>query len=474
MSAAVSASPGSLWRTAFPRGADPHGPGGGVGHGERDEPPGERNPHGHTGRPGQAESRRKRALAGRADRSDGNESPERSDADDLPARHLSRTLPPGFTCRIVASSGERTGGVVWHAAPGGGGCFPDGDGWIYVSNCALPLLGGVTALRFAPDGSLRGGYRVLSGADRVDSGAVTPWDTWLSGERTPQGTVFECDPYGLRAPMPRLAMGLFTHGGMVCDPDRGFVYLTEGEPDGCLYRFRPGDWGDLTTGVLDVMTGAPGDEAVRWEPVPSPAASRVPVRDQVKGARRFAGGGDCHYRDGVLRFVSDGDGRVWAYDVRSERLGVLHDPATPGTPGSTETSGIAPRAPGSTGSPGIAHAPGTPADLSALGTAAAPGTPPTPGALSAPTRSSGPGSATAGEPEARPGVWDDGEEIVLVAGDRVVPFLRMPDGWTVTGPSMSPAGDRLYLSCRPPADARSGVVPVTVEITGPFEDLVRA
>ncbi|WP_182879119.1 alkaline phosphatase PhoX [Microbispora sp. H10949] len=436
LSAAVSASPGSLWRTALPRGADPHGPGG-VGHGERDEPPGERNPHGHTGRPRQAEPRRKRALAGRADRSDGNESPERSDADDLVARHLPRTLPPGFTCRIVAWSGERTGGVVWHAAPGGGGCFPDGDGWIYVSNCALPLLGGVTALRFAPDGSLRGGYRVLSGADRVDSGAVTPWDTWLSGERTPQGTVFECDPYGLRAPMPRLAMGLFTHGGMVCDADRGFVYLTEGEPDGCLYRFRPGDWGDLTTGVLDVMTGAPGDEAVRWEPVPSPAASRVPVRDQVKGARRFAGGGDCHYLDGVLRFVSEGDGRVWAYDVRSERLGVLHDP---GTPGST----------------GIAHAPGTPADLSA------------------PTRSSGPGSATAEEPEARPGGRDDGEEIVLVAGDRVVPFLRMPDGWTVTGPSMSPAGDRLYLSCRPPAAARSGVVPVTVEITGPFEDLVRA
>ncbi|WP_182875766.1 alkaline phosphatase PhoX [Microbispora sp. H10670] len=443
LSAAVSASPGSLWRTALPGGADPHGPGG-VGHGERDEPPGERNPHGHTDRPGQAEPRRKRAP-GRADRSDGNESPERSDADDLLARHLPRALPPGFTCRIVAWSGERTGGVVWHAAPGGGGCFPDGDGWIYVSNCALPLLGGVTALRFAPDGSLRGGYRVLSGADRIGSGAVTPWDTWLSGERTPQGAVFECDPYGLRAPMPRLAMGLFTHGGMVCDPDRGFVYLTEGEQDGCLYRFRPGDWGDLTTGVLDVMTGAPGDETVRWEPVPSPAASRMPVRDQVKGARRFAGGGDCHYRDGVLRFVSEGDGRVWAYDVRSERLRVLHDPTTPG-------------------SPGITHAPGT---------ADATGTPPTPGAPGAPTRSCGPGSATAEEPEAGPGGRGE-EQIVLVAGDRVVPFLRMPDGWTVTGPSMSPAGDRLYLSCRPPAGARSGAVPVTVEITGPFEDLARA
>ncbi|WP_327045030.1 PhoX family protein [Microbispora sp. NBC_01189] len=411
LSAAVSALPGSLWQTAFPRGGDPYGPG-------------------------------------------GNGPSERSDAASLVARHMARALPPGFTGRIVASSGERAGGVVWHAAPDGGGCFPDGDGWIYVSNCALPLLGGVTALRFAPDGSLRSGYRVLSGADRNGAGAATPWDTWLSGERTPHGTVFECDPYGLRAPLPRLAMGLFTHGGMVCDPGRGFVYLTEEEPDGCLYRFRPDDWGDLTTGVLDVLIGAPGGEAVEWEAVPSPAASRAPVRDQVKGARRFAGGGACHYHDGVLRFVSEGDGRVWAYDVGSERLHVLHAPGTSG----------------GTGIPGTADAPGTPV---ALGVAEASGTPAGPGALGAPTRSRGLGSSTVRESETRPGERDD-EEVVLVVEGRAVPFLRMPDGWTVTGPSMSPAGDRLYLSCRPPAGDRSGVAPVTIEITGPFEDLVRA
>ncbi|MEU8194839.1 alkaline phosphatase PhoX [Microbispora amethystogenes] len=406
LSAAVSALPGSLWRTAFPHGGEPYGPG-------------------------------------------ENEPPERIDAAGLLARHMSRGLPPGFTGRIVASSGERTGGVVWHAAPDGGGCFPDGDGWIYVSNCALPLLGGVTALRFAPDGSLRSGYRVLSGANRNGAGAATPWDTWLSGEQTPHGTVFECDPYGLRAPMPRLGMGLFTHGGMVCDPDRGFVYLTEEEPDGCLYRFRPDDWGDLTTGVLDVMTGASG-EAVEWEPVPSPAASRAPVRDQVKGARRFAGGGACHYHDGVLRFVSEDDGRIWAYDARSERLHVLHARSTPGTPGTP-------------GTPDLADIPGTPAHLGALGAGNAPGASPTPGTLGAPTQPRGVGSATAG----------GDEEVVLVVEGRVVPFLRMPDGWTVTGPSMSPAGDRLYFSCRPPAEG-SGAVPVTVEITGPFEDLIRA
>ncbi|GAB3891497.1 hypothetical protein GCM10027612_37460 [Microbispora bryophytorum subsp. camponoti] len=282
-SAALSALPGALWRATFAR------PDGGCEPSGGSEPYGQGDPDGP-----------------------------------FPADVLG-ALPQGFAGRIVARSGERAGGVAWHAAPDGGGCFPDGDGWIYVSNCALPLLGGVTALRFAPDGTLRSGYRILSGADRCGAGAATPWHTWVSGERTPYGRVFECDPYGLRAPMPRLAMGLFAHGGVACDPDRGVVYLTEGEADGCLYRFRPDDWGDLTTGVLEVMAGDPGEESVAWERVPIPALrDHVPLREQVKGARRFAGGGDCRYSGGLVCFVTEGDGRVWAYDAARERLTVLH------------------------------------------------------------------------------------------------------------------------------------------------------
>ncbi|MEU8173733.1 alkaline phosphatase PhoX [Microbispora hainanensis] len=357
-SAALSVLPGSLWRAAFarpdgggePRGGVPYGPG------DPDAP--------------------------------------------FPVDVL-RALPPGFAARIVARPGERAGGVVWHAAPDGGGCFPDEDGWIYVSNCALPLLGGVTALRFAPDGTLRGGYRVLSGADRCGTGAETPWHTWISGERTPYGRVFECDPYGVRAPMPRLAMGLFAHAGVAGDPERGVVYLTEGEPDGCLYRFRPDDWGDLTTGVLEVLVGDPGEESVTWERVPIPALpDHVPLREQVKGVRRFAGGGDCHVSDGLVRFVTEGDGRVWAYDAVRERLTVLH-----------ETAGA-------------------------------------------------------------PGGGADGA-IILVAGDRAAPFLPVADGWTVTGPAMSPDGDRLYFSCRPSQNGGPAPAAVTVEVRGPFHDLVR-
>ncbi|MEU7695498.1 alkaline phosphatase PhoX [Microbispora hainanensis] len=390
-SVALSALPGSLWRAAFARPGDGGEPPGHEPY-ESYGPP-DRELHKSYGPPG-------------PESYEPYESYGPGDPDDPFPADVLRALPPGFAARVVARSGERAGGVVWPAAPDDGGCFPDEDGWIYVSNCALPLLGGVTALRFAPDGTLRGGYRILSGADRCGPGAATPWHTWISGERTPYGRVFECDPYGRRAPMPRLGMGLFTHAGVACDPDRGVVYLTEGEPDGCLYRFRPDDRGDLTTGVLEVLAGDPGEESVTWERVPIPALPDhvphyVPLREQVRGARRFAGGGDCHFSDGLVRFVTEGDGRVWAYDAARECLTVLHE--TAGTPGGCADGGF-----------------------------------------------------------------------TLVAGDRAAPFLRVTGGWAVTGPAMSPDGDRLYFSCRPSRSGRPAPAVVTVEVRGPFHDLFRA
>ena len=47
-------------------------------------------------------------------------------------------LPSGFSCRVVARSGEvpvGTSGYTWHSSPDGGACFPTTDGgWVYVSN----------------------------------------------------------------------------------------------------------------------------------------------------------------------------------------------------------------------------------------------------------------------------------------------------------------------------------------------------
>jgi secreted PhoX family phosphatase len=150
-------------------------------------------------------------------------------------------LPPGFTSRIIARSGrEVTGtGYRWHDAPDGGACFADGDGWIYVSNSEIPLLGGVSAVRFGPDGTIRSARRILSGSNLNCAGGATPWGTWLSGEEIVLGRVFETDPTGARGAVAHTAMGRFTHEAAACDPVRQVVYLTEDESDGCFYRFRP-------------------------------------------------------------------------------------------------------------------------------------------------------------------------------------------------------------------------------------------
>ena len=66
---------------------------------------------------------------------------------------------------MVARSGHKVAGLTWHAEPDGGACFPDGAGWIYVSNSGLSLVGGASALRFRPGGSIGDAYRILSGTE---------------------------------------------------------------------------------------------------------------------------------------------------------------------------------------------------------------------------------------------------------------------------------------------------------------------
>ncbi|MBB2912767.1 hypothetical protein FHS43_004062 [Streptosporangium becharense] len=324
-------------------------------------------------------------------------------------------LPEGFTSRIVARTGRRVGGVLWHPAPGGGACFPDGDGWIYVSNSEIPLLGGASAIRFGPDGDIVDAYRILSGTNLNRAGGRTPWDTWLSCEGIFRGRVFECDPHGSRAAMPRLAMGRFRHEAAACDPERQVVYLTEDEPDGCFYRFRPAHWGDLTSGLLEVLC-ADGTGSVTWRRVPNPAALPVPTREQVAGARRFSGGEGCRYSGGVCFFTTKGDNRVWAYDAREERLRVVRDANAPQA-GIDDITGT---------SSGDLYVAGDGGDMG----------------------------------------------IDLITPERVVtPFLRVsghPES-EITGPAFSPRGDRLYFSSqRGTRGDASGTGGITYEVGGPF------
>ena len=238
-------------------------------------------------------------------------------------------LPAGFRSRVVARSGQTVGGTgyVWHGAPDGAAVFPTSSGgWIYVSNSEVGSgKGGASAIRFGPTGAVEKAYRVLSGTTMNCSGGATPWERWLSGEEVELGQVYECDPRGGVAAVARPALGRFKHEAAAVDPPRRAVYLTEDQPDGCFYRFRPSSWPNLSAGTLEVACAGATTDAVVWKPVPDPSATGTRTRYQVAGALRFNGGEGCFYDRDACLFTTKGDNRVWGYDAVAARLSVVYD-----------------------------------------------------------------------------------------------------------------------------------------------------
>jgi secreted PhoX family phosphatase len=194
-------------------------------------------------------------------------------------------LPPGFTSRIVARSGDVVTGTDyrWHRAPDGGRCFATPDGWIYVSNAERGHnLGGAAMIRFDQTGAITDARRILDGTNRNCSGGDTPWGTWLSCEETDTGQVWEVDPAGIRPAVVHPAMGSFSHEGAAVDGPNRAVYLTEDARAGLFYRYRYDAEQDLSSGVLEAAQVESG--AVTWLPVPDPSGSTDPTRQQVPKA----------------------------------------------------------------------------------------------------------------------------------------------------------------------------------------------
>ena len=248
----------------------------------------------------------------------------------LPADRNGVRLPAGFRSRIVAeSSVSPLGGCeyVWHAAPDGGACFADqGGGWIYVSNSEVEDAGGgAGALRFDADGKLIDAYSILQDTSQNCSGGATPWGSWLSCEEIDAGKVWECDPLGLEAAVARPALGVFRHEAVAVDSLNRKLYLTEDRVDGCLYRFTPVNYPDLSAGRLEAARVINGETGrVEWQEISDPLASRTETRYQTS-ATGFNGGEGIAYFGGKVYFTTKGHNRVWVLDISSQVLSVLYD-----------------------------------------------------------------------------------------------------------------------------------------------------
>ena len=299
----------------------------------------------------------------------------------------------------------------------------------------LPGTGGVSAVRFTADGEIADAYRILEGSTVNCAGGPTPWGTWLSCEEydwhgnrdateafgSVAGRVFETDPTGSTDPVVLPALGLFQHEAAAVDPVNECVYMTEDQPDGCLYRFVPDSYPSLGSGRLEVALLEAG--TLTWEEVPDPSATSEPTKDQVPGAARFDGGEGLWYHDGTVVFATKGDNRVHAVDAATGAYRVIYD--------ADDLGGDAPLR----GVDNLTVEPGS-GDVY---------------------------------------VAEDGgnmEVVIITPSGEVAPFARVVghEGSEVTGPVFSPDGSRLYFSSQRGSDGRG----VTFEVSGPFRGAVDA